>query len=60
MRIEVLLIRLVLGLVGAWLLLRFFFEGGGPVAVVSFAALMVAASYIVEWMKRDRAKEQLK
>ena len=46
-------------MIGAWLLLRLFFEGGGAVAVLGFAALMVGAAYIVEWMKRDRTKEQL-
>lgn len=59
MRLDVLVIRVVLAVIGAWLLLRLFFEGGGAVAVLGFAALMVGAAYIVEWMKRDRTKEQL-
>jgi hypothetical protein len=59
MRIDVLAIRAVMGLAGAWLLLSLFFEGWGIGSVVSLAALMVAAAYIVEMLKRDRTKEQL-
>jgi hypothetical protein len=58
MRLEVLLVRIVVSLFVSWLLLRLFFEGGGPVAIVGFAGLMVGAAYIVEQMKKDRADEQ--
>jgi hypothetical protein len=59
MRLDVLALRVVLAMAAAWLLLRLFFEGGGPVAIIGFAALMVGAAYIIEWMKRDRTKEQV-
>ena len=59
MKLNILAIRVVLALAGAWLLLTLFFDGWGMGSVVSLAGLMVAAAYIVEIMKRDRTKEQL-
>jgi len=59
MRLDVLALRVVLGLAGSWLLLRLFFEGAGVVSVLGFAALMVAAVYIIERLKAERTKEQL-
>jgi len=58
MRSQILAVRIVLALLGSWLLLRLFFEGGGPTAIIAFAALILGATYIVEWMKRDRAEEE--
>ncbi len=58
MKLGILAMRAAMALVIAWLLLRLFFEGGGPVAIVGFAGLMVAAAYIIEWMKRDRVEEE--
>ncbi|MFH0810245.1 MAG: hypothetical protein V2A77_07245 [Pseudomonadota bacterium] len=58
MNLQVFLMRAVIGVLAAWTLLGFFSKGTGWVAILSLAALLVGAAYIIERMKRDRGNEK--
>jgi hypothetical protein len=54
LRIKVLVMRIVLGVLFAFLLARFFFPGAGLVTTLALAGLLTFAAYVMEWFHRGR------
>ncbi len=53
-KITVFIIRLLLGLVGGWVLVRFFFQGYGWGMVLILAAIIIASAYASEMWRRRK------